>query len=72
MDTEKILKAADFSLETNFKEELNRKLHLAKTMRNLNLEDEELDDEELDNIVAARGLNTVPVNFVKNLSEYND
>ena len=72
MDTEKILKSADFSMETNFKEELDSKLSLAKSMRSLNREEDELSDEDLINIVAAKGLNTVPVNFGKNLGEYND
>ena len=62
MDIERIIKSADFSKETNFKDRLDSKLNMRKSIRRLDLEEDELDDEQLVNIVAARGLNTVPVN----------
>ena len=48
MHIDKILKLADFSKETNFKERLSNKL-------NIIFSDDELDDDQAANVIAARG-----------------
>ena len=48
MHIDEILKSADFSKETNFKERLNNKL-------NMTFSDDEIDDDQAANVVVARG-----------------
>lgn len=69
MDTiERILKTADFSKESNFKERLLTKLNMRAAIEDLN--DGEIEDEEqLLNIVAASGRQSLPVNPVKLLED---
>lgn len=62
MYIEKILKAADFSKETNFKDELYSEFEAM-------LSDGEIDDEKLLNVVAARNSVTVPVNHQTKINE---
>ena len=54
MCIDELLKSADFSKETNFKERLYNKL-------NMLFSDGELDDDEAASVVAARGVISLPV-----------
>ena len=58
MDTERLFISADFSKETEFKERLENRLE-----RRL-LEDGEIEEEQMVNVVAARG-NAVTVHAVR-------
>lgn len=58
MYIDEILKSADFSKETNFKERLYNKL-------NMIFSDDELDDDEVESVVAARGVIVLPVYYRK-------
>ena len=60
MHIDEILKLADFSKETNFKERLNNKL-------NMIFSDDELDDEQAASVIAARGdfVNLLPAHHHK-------
>ena len=53
MHIDDILKSADFSKETNFKERLHNKLNIISS-------DGELDDDDAANIVAARDVISLP------------
>lgn len=56
MYIDEILKLADFSKETNFKERLYNKL-------NIIFSDGEIDDDEAASVVAARGGFVLPVYY---------
>ncbi len=52
MDVEKIFRDADFSSETNFIEMLRMRL----TRNFFDWEDDELDDDELEEVIAAKSV----------------
>ena len=60
MHIDEILKLADFSKETNFKERLSNKL-------NIIFSDDELDDDQAANVIAASGefVNLLPAHHHK-------
>ncbi len=59
MYIEDMLKSADFTRETDFKERLYQKLNMIRAIRNVNVDsfgDEALCEDQLDNVVAAGGV----------------